>query len=438
MFEGKHLLNSRMNPIVVIEPSECLVDEDIRIRIEGLRCYQDITIHAVFSKPDDVSHTFDSYAKYTADRNGNIDVASQASVGGSYTGIDPTGLFTSMKSTSPYRRLFIKDVEQPANVFFRIYNSHLSEDELRDATSNAITEASVRLWYKSPDVKRIPVDWKNVRGTLFIPSGRGRYPAVINIFGAVSHRILEHRASLFASKGYVAFALAYPYDYHGSYKKGGYVHDLEYYEEAKEFLNTRPEVIQNEIGIVGHSLGGTLALACVSCIPGFKCAVSVGGPIFPPRFPFRYKDRLWKATVRNFNLEYQENGDLIVKYNSDEMYADVDALGRSLIEFAKSDKPILYIFGHDDKLINVPKIVSFIENAAKEQQAMDNYKIAVYPGAGHILEPPNFPHLPRLKMTSQYIGLGGEPNKHGKAQKLAWEEIMIFLKKNLADTSSRL
>lgn len=71
-------------------------------------------------------------------------------------------------------------------------------------------------------------------------SGEGHFPGVINLFGNFG-KLVESRASLLASHGFVALALAYCdcEDLPSQLKKV----DLEYFEEATNFLLRHPKVI---------------------------------------------------------------------------------------------------------------------------------------------------------------------------------------------------
>uniref|UniRef100_H2ZGA9 Acyl-CoA thioester hydrolase/bile acid-CoA amino acid N-acetyltransferase domain-containing protein n=1 Tax=Ciona savignyi TaxID=51511 RepID=H2ZGA9_CIOSA len=62
--------------------------------------------------------------------------------------------------------------------------------------------------YMVPGVKRIEIKQNGLRGTLFIPSGKGPFPGVITMFGGLPGT-LEFKAALFASNGIAAFALAF-------------------------------------------------------------------------------------------------------------------------------------------------------------------------------------------------------------------------------------
>lgn len=66
----------------VDQPSD-LVDEVVNIEIGGLQSQQNVTIHATL---ENLGNKFDSYAKYQANSEGKVNLATDESFGGTYTG----------------------------------------------------------------------------------------------------------------------------------------------------------------------------------------------------------------------------------------------------------------------------------------------------------------------------------------------------------------
>ena len=75
--------------IKVIPKGHLLMDEKLVIKISGLTRQGDITLHAAITEGGNV---FESCNYYTADGNGEVNLATQPSVAGSYKGT-PTVLF---------------------------------------------------------------------------------------------------------------------------------------------------------------------------------------------------------------------------------------------------------------------------------------------------------------------------------------------------------
>ena len=85
-----------------------MVDEPLGIRLTGLEPGQQVTLRA--SQTDDLARTWRAHATFVADANGQVDVAAQAPVSGTYTEADAMGLIWSMaagrRRTEPGRRSF--------------------------------------------------------------------------------------------------------------------------------------------------------------------------------------------------------------------------------------------------------------------------------------------------------------------------------------------
>lgn len=94
-----------------------------------------------------------------------------------YAGIEPMGLIWSMQQVPGQRygiRLRKVDVTTPQIVAFYVYSGHFEMKELYQQVVIPLASAEVKRWYMSKAVRRIPVKEGDIRGTLFIPSGKPR------------------------------------------------------------------------------------------------------------------------------------------------------------------------------------------------------------------------------------------------------------------------
>ncbi len=88
-------VGARMSgPDLVVSPQSVLAGDPIQIRVLGLHPGQSAVLGV--SGVDQYGQTWQSSATYGADRQGHIDVATQAPSSGSYVGVSPAGLFWSM------------------------------------------------------------------------------------------------------------------------------------------------------------------------------------------------------------------------------------------------------------------------------------------------------------------------------------------------------
>ncbi|KAL5013582.1 hypothetical protein ScPMuIL_007852 [Solemya velum] len=78
---------------ITVTPDEPLMDDKVTIVVSGLKRHEAVTLYAVLT---DDKKTFASCASYVADDSGTVDLEKSPSTQGTYTGVEPLGLFWSM------------------------------------------------------------------------------------------------------------------------------------------------------------------------------------------------------------------------------------------------------------------------------------------------------------------------------------------------------
>lgn len=112
---------------------------------------------------DDRGVTFKASALYKADETGQVDVCRAPSLRGSYTGVEPMGLFWSLAPETPHSKLTKKNVLSPTRVEIQVLN-----EETGDLLASETNERG----YMIEGMRRIPVKEGRIRGVLFVPPGR--------------------------------------------------------------------------------------------------------------------------------------------------------------------------------------------------------------------------------------------------------------------------
>ena len=129
-------------------------------------------------------------------RSGAVDTRVHPSVGGTFEGVQPTGLLDHLVAVEPGRRLLKRDVTTPWRVAVQLHREG----------ADAVKRVAER-WYLAPDVTVHEVDTGRLRGRLYIPAAHhGRVPAVIDLFGSLPGCV-DFRAALLASHGFLTYAL---------------------------------------------------------------------------------------------------------------------------------------------------------------------------------------------------------------------------------------
>lgn len=146
------------NPIISVEPDDALIDQEIDIKVKGLANKQLVTLHSTVNEN---GARFGAYGCYIADSSGQVDVQKDLCHTGTYTGIEPMGLFWSMRQAPGQNlslRLLKKDVTSPLLSKLYVYNGHMEWNDLYNSDRlDLITATEIRRWYKAHDVQRYKV-----------------------------------------------------------------------------------------------------------------------------------------------------------------------------------------------------------------------------------------------------------------------------------------
>lgn len=168
---GSRLFQAEMT----VEPRRSLIDEKISINVKGLSSGESITIAAKLI--GDSNEELESYGHFKADETGRVCLEEQTSLAGTYTGVDSMGLLWSMQLSPGQRkgqRLSKKDPTKPYNIHLQLFH-----DQVKDFSNvklKPLAHVTFEKWYMTRGVRRIPVREGRLRGTLFIPPGKGPFP----------------------------------------------------------------------------------------------------------------------------------------------------------------------------------------------------------------------------------------------------------------------
>lgn len=177
-----------------LHPPSGMVDSPFHVTVHSLPPGCRVKLSS--SLIDERGGEFRCECVYVADRCGAIDTRVHPSVGGTFEGVQPTGLLDHLVSVEPGRRLLKREVTTPWRVAVQLHREG----------ADAVKREAER-WYLSPDVTMQEVDAGRLRGRLYIPAAHhGRVPAVIDLFGSLPGCV-DFRAALLASHGFLAYAL---------------------------------------------------------------------------------------------------------------------------------------------------------------------------------------------------------------------------------------
>ncbi|XP_063864231.1 acyl-coenzyme A thioesterase 3-like isoform X3 [Scylla paramamosain] len=421
---------------VVVEPPSCLHDESVNISVDGLTPEDEVTL--VASMTDTRGVLFMSFAHYKADGNGQVDVSTMESLGGSYRGVFTMGLLSSLLPAlekHKFTRFFKRDVENPNIVTVSVFQGHLSNEELvAEDRSEPLSTATHLRHYMAPGVQRIPVRYGKVRGCLFLPPGDGPFPGVVDMFGSAGG-LLEYRSAQLASRGIASLALAFfAYD---DLPKSLEEFNMAYFEEAVEFLLKHEKVISQGVGVIGTSKGGEIALEMAAFIPSVIACVAINASHVHFLVGMRVGEHLYPGMPLNniHNVHIKDDGS--VQLRGIGRIKDKE-LEKFLIPVERSNAAFLFIASNDDRNINSEYFVQKFCQRLSKHSYPKSYEVSSHPGSGHLLEPPYSPHCYASFQHSSMIAMvwGGTVKHHTGGQINAWNKTIEFFKHHIVQTGN--
>ncbi|XP_053544335.1 peroxisomal succinyl-coenzyme A thioesterase isoform X1 [Ictalurus punctatus] len=423
MLAVNRMVASCLGPSLSIEPTRGLVDEKLRIFVTNLNPNQEVTLHCLHQSED--KDFWEAFGHYVSDGQGTVTVAKDSSVGGTYTGVESMALMWSLQPVPGSRtglRLRKRDVLTPMVFHISVYDGHMAQDFIQ---LTPLVTIVIERWYTAPGVQRVDVREKGVRGTLFIPPGRGPFPGVLDMWGG-GGGLVEYRAALLASHGFVAFAL--------EYLTPDEIKDVSvsYFEIAYQIIQEHPMVLRDRVALLGLSFGASVALsmAAQSSVIKPQCCISISGSHVTPlrntvSEVYEWLSRLFhKVRIMDNQVIWR---DLLLPIPTD----PAEKVDVGLIRC-----PLLLVVGDDDQNWATLESAEDMERITEKAGNRHLLKILIYPGAGHLIEPPYTPHHRASNFMvagkEKVVMLwGGQTRLHAYAQEDSWEKILDFLRQHL-------
>ncbi|MCI4388972.1 hypothetical protein PGIGA_G00092190 [Pangasianodon gigas] len=421
--ENSRMVVSDLCPLLSVQPTRGLVDEKIRIIVTNLNPNQEVTLHCLH--PSEDKDFWEAFGHYVSDEHGTVTVAKDASVGGTYTGVESMALMWSLRPVPGSRtglRLRKRDVLSPMIFHISVYDGHIPQD-FNQLTP--LVTIVIERWYTAPGVQRVEVYEKGVRGTLFIPPGPGPFPAVLDMWGG-GGGLVEYRAALLASHGFVAFALEYL-----STEEAKDI-NVTYFEVACQIMQEHPMVLRDRVALLGLSFGASvvLSMAAYSSVIKPRCCICISGShVTPVRNTMSEVYEGFNRMLHKVRIEENEViwRDLILPIPTDPA---------EKVDVGQIRCPLLLVVGTDDQNWATLESAEDMERITEKAGNRHLLKILIYPGAGHLIEPPYTPHHRASNFMvagkEKVIMLwGGQTKLHAYAQEDSWEKILDFLHQHL-------
>jgi dienelactone hydrolase len=416
---------------LVVDQAEVLADEPVRFVVTGCTPGELVTVSATWTVGADHAR---SQARYVAPEDGVVKPGELASIGGSYIGVEPYGLWWAASHAGA----------APATESLDAWPVSLTA-----AGSGWESSASLLRLKAGRSVRRIDVADGPLRGIAFVPPGQGPFGTVLLFSGSGGGiRTVQCTASLLASHGLATFALAY-FNYPGLPSELVDI-PLEYFRAAIGWLTSNVPVAGGRVAVMGASRGGELALLLGSSYPSDVAAVVAmvpsglvwagltkdraagsvawtrdGAPIQPlPSISADHEDSPYRdgAVVLTPSFEARIAA------------ASAEQLAAAEIPVERCDGPVLLLSAEDDALWPSVALAEIAVRRGREHGAAHPIRHVHYPDAGHAFTTPaGFPVSISAEhpITGELIAFGGSQTGNAHASASSWQEILTFLRSSL-------
>ena len=434
-------------PEITVSPLAATNTEPSRITIEGLEPWARATVvltTTLRGKP------FVAQADYQANARGDVVVHEQAPLSGSYSGVDPYGLFWSMKPAEPTQHDATDDggetegePNEPASVYDPAKFPELAEytvTVLVSEESVASTMFHRRLLRK--DVRGIRIEEGRLRGVLWLPPGDGPHPTFLVVSGS-GGGYPNSNAWQLANRGYAAFSLAY-FAAPDLPEQLSEI-PLEYFVEGIDWLLSQPTTDTDRLGVMGGSRGGELSLLLAPIEPRINMVVSwvpshvVWGACCDPSVNGKASWTLNGAPVPSvgdskvarYSPWYWPESSTTLGYFWLSL-ANEQATEGAMIPIEQSGAPILLISGGKDELWPSAYMADQVVERLEASKYPYPYAHVLFDEAGHALgRAPDVPVDLLIEVVHPVTGdsmrLGGTREGMAAASLEAWRIVEQFL-----------
>jgi dienelactone hydrolase len=425
-----------------VQPAtDVVVGTPLSIVLSGLRPGQPVTLRSTRRGQGWSGEplTYRAEARFQADGQGRVDLATAAPREGSYAGADVQGLFWSAAPAPD------ADAAGPATGQWRLSVVD-GEREL-----DAIT---LTLRSQHPAVVTSPVpDFPGA--VLAALPGAAPRPAVIALGGSEGGSATVRRlAGLLAAHGFAVLAL--PYYSPARWGPGGPMAPelpqlpaafadipVDRLESARDWLRRQPGVDGERIGLYGVSKGAEFALLAATRMPWVHSVVAVVPSDVtwegwgPDTTAGQVASFSWQGRPLPF-VPYQGMAEEMRGFTTGAPVrlrrpqdagraAHPQTVAAARIPVEQYAGPLLVIGGDDDQVWDSGSMARAIE--ASRRAAGRETEMLVYPQAGHALSGPGW--SPTSGLNAGPMQIGGSPAANGRALAEAWPRSVAFLQRTL-------
>lgn len=415
-----------------IQPMVSLCDEKLTISVSGLPPAGKVKISASFCYPWAKTVKCESFAWFTADAAGKIDLSRQKPDSGTYDYVDSMGLFSSVEVASGD----LNDIAQNISV-----DESLFIDIVVECGEDQVT-ARLERQFKAPEVKSLKIRDEFV-GELFYTEDQD-YKTIV-FFGGSGGSLGANLpiAAALASHGFNVLTVAY-FSEKGLPAQLSQI-PLEYFEKVFEWLRKNPITSGREIQLFGISKGGELVMLLASRYPFITKVAAMAphaycfqGIAFKNVSSWTYQGNdLPYIRLKNTWLISDMLGCMIRNqpFGFTSIYRKGLTMaknqGDARIKIENSNADLLLFATTDNNMWNTLDGCTEIMDTLKKSNYPHKYDLVVYEDAG---EPFYVPYVIPAGVTSTklaprlVLSMGGTLKGNAHTQADSWEKTVQFFK----------
>ena len=416
-------------------PATCLVDETLCIRVLGVQKGDRVGVRLASAGAS--GSMWLSMATFVAGGT-ELDLTRDAPVSGSYEGADAMGLFWSRVATPSV-------------------DGEVHADPMTLTLSAAIEGAGrstphhIRRSFGRDGLRHLDVCEDGVIAKLFEPDGLGPHPAVLVVGGSGgAFQWSGEMAALLASRGFAALAVAY-FGLPGLPATLDRI-PIEYFGNALRWLQRRPSVDAERIGVIGASRGGELAFLLGATYSTLRVVIAYvpSGILWSGYPPSGHAAWTWQGRELPFanhmprhqfaRLLASEHAIIVegVRDNtpntSDPYLPAPAAVAAATIPVERINGPVMMVTGQADEIWPCERLTTYALQRMRACKFVHRVEHLSYPGAGHGICWPNvITAVTRFKhpVSGAEINLGGSAAANAHASRDSWPRMLAFLRDSL-------
>ncbi|CAL2043232.1 unnamed protein product [Caenorhabditis brenneri] len=399
-----------------VDKVDSVFPEKVHITASGLEAFRCYKFQLVWHYENGKYY---SYCVIKSNEHGNIDLARDKPIRGTYYETDKMGLFSSLHPTDEIKfGHYIRNYGQ--DPFY--YTLKLLSD-----SEEVLDQLNLRKLWMHPALTRIEVAQNGMYGTIFKPPGPGPFPCIIDVPGG-NGRLPTGQAAVFAASGFLVytFAVFFHEDLPNSFQDV----DVETFSKHIRFVQSLP-YCSNKIGLFGVCQAGIMANLLASRHSDISAVAAVNPPeAFYREISLKVDGSPMKVDSLDLSLAKYINRVSYLRPTYQETFDKFKPEAKIKWENIPKKTKFRIVVTLDDYIFPCISNLANIRNNLLETG--HSVEVQLVP-SGHVFFVPNFPHIPfgYNKFLKIQMGFGGECNLVAKSQEVAWENHIKFFKKHL-------